>query len=197
MSLSILPPILEEELLSTYINRVLTVHSRLTKRAVVATIFGRPWRDPSVQLPKHIDRATRCFGDSLSSETSSQWIAGHTLYPFFAQFLEEQAQEKLYRRMVSGGYGPLHQSGGRLVPRRKFVRVCADCAHSDIDEFGFYRIFRSHMVPYVNCCTVHTRTLIEVVECNAWSVRPNSASLTSAPHPRSQLISCICVFRRT
>jgi hypothetical protein len=191
MNLSILPPILEEEMLSAYIDRLLSVHPRLTKRSVVATIFGRPWRDASVQLPKHIDWAARCFGDSLSSETTSQWIAAHTLYPFFANFLSEPAQQKLYLRMVSGGYGPLHQCGGRLVPRRKFVRVCQDCARSDIDEFGFYRIFRSHMVCYVNCCAVHNRTLIEVVECNAWSAPPDSTSFNNTPHPRAQLISRI------
>lgn len=191
MTISILPPILEEELLSAYIDRVLTIHSRLTKRAVLATIFGRPWREPSVQLPKHIDWAVKCFGDSLSSETSSQWISAHTLYPFFANFLSEQGQEKLYLRMASGGYGPIFQGGGRLVPRRKFVRVCEDCAQADLNEFGFYRIYRSHMVPYVSCCAVHNRTLIEVVECNAWSVPQDLASSTNNAHARAQLISCI------
>lgn len=191
MTISILPPILEEELLSAYIDRVLTIHSRLTKRAVLATIFGRPWREPSVQLPKHIDWAAECFGDSLSSETSSQWISAHTLYPFFANFFSEQGREKLYLRMASGGYGPIFQGGGRLVPRQKFVRVCGDCAQADLNEFGFYRIYRSHMVPYVSCCAVHNRTLIEVVECNAWSVPQDLGSSTNNAHARAQLISCI------
>lgn len=191
MSISILPPILEEELLSAYIDRVLTVQSRLTKRDVVATIFGRPWRAPSVQLPKHMSHVAEYFGDSLSTETCSQWIAAHTLYPFFANFLHEQAQEKLYQRMVLGGYGPLHQCGGRLVPRRKFVRVCVDCAQSDLKEFGFYRIFRAHVIPYVNRCAIHNRPLIEVVEYIAWSVPHDLMGSTNTTQTQAQLISYI------
>lgn len=189
MRLSILPPILENELLSFYLERVLALHSRLTKRAVVSCIFGQPWREPAVQLPKNINDAVRCFGDSLASESPEEWLAAHTLFPFYTAFLNEDAQRCLLVRMLHGGYGPAHHSGGRLLPRRRFVRVCEECATADLAMFGFYRIHRTHMIPYVSCCVHHHCSLIEAATCDYCAIPSSSSGAQVNPHSATELVA--------
>jgi hypothetical protein len=175
--------------MSFYLDRVLALHSRLSRRAVISSVFGQPWREPAILLPKNIADAVRCFRDSLSSETAEDWLDSHTLFPFFSAFLNKDAQRRLYIRLLEGGYGPAHHCGGRLLPRRRFVRVCEECAAADLAKLGFYRIRRSHMVPYVSCCAYHHRSLIEAAKCDYSSIPTGPSHACVAPHFATEFIA--------
>lgn len=109
----------------------------------------------TVDLPSHVGRLsehlskTKCY-------PATTLIYRHTLFPFYAPFVEEATRQKALRLMESSTHGAVHLMLGTAASRVKSAeqfRICPKCAQEQLRNHGETFWDRRWFIPGLSCCT--------------------------------------------
>jgi hypothetical protein len=150
----------DEELLFSWLGRMVLLNCTGDPRRTLAALFGTTSVTASVDLPLHLLRlAERVKGDR---DLALHWIEMHTLYPYYRPF-NPRTHETALRVMLQGGGGGLRMAMGHTAngfgnsPR---LRYCPRCVERDRNKPGFAFWRRAHHLPGVTVCPEHMEVLV-------------------------------------
>ncbi len=155
------PPLHPDELLYSVLARYsarLTVHS--TKQ-LGKTALGRTTATAIVDLPIHLFDLTASIPASFGI-TADRLINEHTLWPYFAAFLDPHRRASTREEMEQNGHAYLRL--GLMASRAvwpRFLRMCPICLEEDHQKFGEAFWHRSHQIPGVEICHLHRTWLLD------------------------------------
>lgn len=111
----------------------------------------------SMELPSKIDALIENMPVN-SIYTAEYFIYNHTLFPFYAAFIEPQRAEKIINSMRNGRGGDAYIRLGLVsnsFDLNKYFRFCPQCFREDIEIYGEPYWHRIHQVTGVFVCPKH------------------------------------------
>jgi hypothetical protein len=120
-------------------------------------LFGDKAAIATVGLPSNLKTLVSVLPPS-SPYTVKRLINSHTLYPFYAPFLDPKQARQLWDDM-EGASGPaIYMRSGVMastVQSLEWLRFCPLCAPQDKEQFGEYYWHRLHQLPGIEACPEH------------------------------------------
>lgn len=157
-----LPKPYPDELLYSVIARYFK-HFGISRHSyVIHQMFGQRFR-PTVDLPFCLDKVADLTHITWEL-TGEEILERLTLFPFYARYLPTTRRNRCANDFIGG---PHSGSRGRLglcsslIKAKKHLYYCAQCAKSDMLQFGETYWRRVHQIPGVLVCNTHASTLIQ------------------------------------
>ncbi len=128
------------------------------KEHVISELFARRGLSIAVDLPSSL----KVFVSNLPPEnslTAERIIFNHTLLPFYAPFLPAERVEKIKQFMCNTTGEAIHKLSGitpSTIRPPSTLRFCPICAETDKQNFGTPYWHRSHQLPGVEICSIHS-----------------------------------------
>lgn len=133
-----------------------------SEKAVIHELFGEEAAVAIVDLPSNLGRLVSSLPkDQLY--TIESLVNKHTLFPFFAPFLDPTQAQQVMADMEATKGPTIHSRSGimasKVQPPTRF-KFCPLCAEHDKKEFGEYYWHRLHQIPGVEVCFEHNVRLV-------------------------------------
>lgn len=126
-------------------------------------LFGSSSVTAVVEMPSCIDTlATRLPKEKRIK--ALDLIMNHTLFPYYAVFLDEKKITAVINAMMGNGGGSICTMTGIMassVSTSECLRFCPVCAKDDKARYGEYYWHRLHQVPGVILCPVHSAIIMD------------------------------------
>lgn len=152
-----------DELLYSVIARYKLHQGIISDRQIVNDLFGSRNVAAVVDFPGHLlDLQQRTF--HLTHIAAAQWLAKHTLYPAYRNFLPSNRNEKIVQSILSGKAWDVHTRTGVAASNikvPKFLRVCKHCYRQELELLGEPYWHRLHQLSGVMVCPAHKEYLYE------------------------------------
>ncbi len=160
----LLPAVMPDETISSYVMRVGLLADASLPRTLYRALFGAAWRAPHAQLPTSLHALAAATACVTLTPQPEHWLTKHTLFPYFASVATPAAATVLATRMLIPRIGPVRPVHALTTDewRIRVARTCHECMAEDLRTIGFTYIRRRFMIPYVSRCTLHGARLIEV-----------------------------------
>jgi hypothetical protein len=153
--LAYFPTLFEDELLYSGIARYHQHSGNRTQKQTVNDLFEDHLVCATVDLPSHLEQLSRRIRIGY---TTDQLIEKHTLYPYYAYYMEQGRRAEAKTLMGKGSTeGVLHAFLGLLAGRIKapyYLRYCPACVEEERGSKEPYW-HRSHQLPGVVFCPIH------------------------------------------
>ncbi|WMT40494.1 TnsD family Tn7-like transposition protein [Paenibacillus sp. D2_2] len=165
--LAYFPTLYEDELLYSGIARYHINTGKKSQKQTIEDLFGDRLVCASADLPSHLEALVTRIDNHYSSD---QLIRDHTIFPYYAYFINQSKIEHVEKLMKEGAaQGAIHASLGLMatkVKMPKYLQFCRECYREEVETCEPYW-HRSHQIPGVAVCPVHKQTLvISKVECS-------------------------------
>lgn len=112
---------------------------------------------PSIEFPSHLRHFTEQIKKSLNIE-EDYFIMNHTLYPYYAPFMDSETKAKLTEMMYDGdgkGIKVLVGFVAGSVCKKDGLYYCPECYKKDDEELEEPYIYSLHQAQGVKVCTTH------------------------------------------
>lgn len=109
----------------------------------------------TLDLPSHVGRLSEHLSKT-ERHSAPTLIYQHTLFPFYAPFVQESTRRKALRLMEGSTSGAVHLMLGAVASRVKSIeqfRICPECAQKQINTHGETFWDRRWFIPGLTCCT--------------------------------------------
>jgi len=188
---SYIPPMLPDELLYSWVGRLLVLNSWGTRPASARMLFGGTSK-VAIDLPTQLDAMRLILGSSLPCDSVAALVDASTLLPYYRTFLDPRRYTHVLEAMLYGSALALRSRLG--LPAHRFegrpqLRFCPICVAEDVREFSCFYWHRQHHLPEVTCCIRHNiileayRDEDEQDRCVCYPGRPVEKILGVAPTP--------------
>lgn len=171
----VVPALREDELLYSWLGRLIKRNSLAPPRTAVALLLGGAYRTLSPDLPTGIDSLQSGLGSQSPVGTSLEWIDKATLYPYHRPFLDPRRDQIIttWLRAPERHGHRIKTLIGRVANRfgaYPYFRYCPSCAAEDFSrwEASYWR--RTWLLPGVSVCPIHRAALA----IHAVPVRPTN-----------------------
>ncbi len=162
MMTAFFPPILPEEPIGYYHDRIEAYGGIGNCRPVRAKHLGAPGRSVDLRLPRNLNCLMRVLTFAFPNMQLWDLARLHTDYPYYAASLSEPARKNLLARMCNYKSGPLRPL--RALPGEDAFLArplwCRVCQAEDEEAFGCAYIHRYSTLPCVGFCPIHGIPLI-------------------------------------
>ncbi|HEY9697872.1 MAG TPA: TnsD family transposase [Trichocoleus sp.] len=135
-------------------------HARVqypNKKNTMRELFGDEAAIAIVSLPSNLKTLVSVLPPG-SPYTVERLINSHTLYPFYAPFLDRKQARQLWKDM-EGARGPaIYMRSGVMastIQPMEWLRFCPVCAQQDKAQLGEYYWHRIHQLPGIEICPEH------------------------------------------
>jgi len=160
----LIPPLMEDESLSSYWRRIVKLHGVESARLLAREILGAPSWQLASDLPSHLGVLIGQVGECLGTDLRTI-VDFHTAYRAYAAGMDAPRQAMLLSSMIGSSSAP------RLSAIRWCQRVrlaggtfrCRACSHEQERRFGFSYEVRRHQLPGVGLCVDHGETLFQTL----------------------------------
>jgi len=133
------------------------------KKNTMRELFGDEAAIAIVGLPSNLKTLVSMLPPG-SPYTVERLISNHTLYPFYAPFLERKQARQLWADM-EGARGPsIYMRSGVMastVQPMEWLRFCPACAQQDKEQLGEYYWHRIHQLPGIQVCPEHNVRVLD------------------------------------
>jgi hypothetical protein len=112
---------------------------------------------PSIEFPSHLRHFTEEIKKSLDIE-EDYFIMNHTLYPYYAPFMDSKTKAKLTNMMCDGdgkGIKVLVGFVAGSVCKKDGLYYCPECSLKDDEKLEEPYIYSLHQAQGVKVCTTH------------------------------------------
>ena len=143
------------ELIYSVIARTGINEAIVSPKQLLDEVFSNRKVVATLDLPSHVGR----FSEHLSKTnrySATSLIYQHTLFPFYAPFIQETTRQRALRLMQSSTHGAVHLMLGAAASRVKSVehfRICPECAQKQVNVYGETFWDRRWFIPSLSCCT--------------------------------------------
>lgn len=124
-------------------------------------LFGTRNCIASLELPTHIDSLIENM--PLNTKyTASYLINNHTLFPFYAAFIQEERGNKIVQTMRNGQGAVSYIRMGLIssaVALNQYIRFCPECFKEDYNAYGESYWHRLHQISGLFICPKHMMPL--------------------------------------
>lgn len=127
------------------------------KKNIMRELFGDEAAIATVGLPSNLKTLVSAL-PSGSPYTVKRLFNHHTLYPFYAPFLDPKQARQLWSDMEGARGSSIYARSGVMastVQSMEWLRFCPLCAQQDKEQFGEYYWHRLHQIPGVEVCPDH------------------------------------------
>lgn len=158
-----LPQMLPDELLYSWLGRLVAVNALGHPREYLKRLFGTKDVVPCVDLPTQLESLYMRLGIYSPCDSPDQLMEIGTIYPYHRAFLTQELDNAVRQIMLHNGGKGLKILMGRVANRfgaSPPLRYCMSCIKEDTKHFGTPYWRRSHQLPGVKCCTKHQIDLI-------------------------------------
>jgi len=162
-SLAFVPPVLPDELLYSWLGRLVALNALSSPRAYLLQLFETKDIVPGVDLPTRLSSLQRILGESSPFDHADQMIEVATLFPYHRSFLILKRAAAARDILLNGDGKGLKTLIGRVANRfgaSPSLRFCPACIERDISTHGTSYWHRSHHLPGVACCAEHALNLV-------------------------------------
>ncbi|WP_455279076.1 TnsD family Tn7-like transposition protein [Cupriavidus necator] len=156
------PPILPEEPIGYYINRIEGHCGIGNRRPVRAEQLGAPGRRVDMRLPRNLNQLMRTLSLAFPDMCVWDWLSLHSDFPYYAETLSKTGRESLLAHMCSYKSGPLLPLHALPGEDSFLARLlwCSECKAEDEKEFGCGYVHRYSTLPCVGFCPLHETRLL-------------------------------------
>src|SRR5579871_5570290 len=129
---------------------------------VVQNLFGTRRFPGSIHLPVHLDHLVSVITPGHRF-TVDQFIDEHTLFPFYAPFLQSEHPSEIRKAMRLSGGTSAQARIGRVAEQHRWpsqLRACPHCVREDRQQFGECYWHRVHQILGVEVCPFHACYLL-------------------------------------
>jgi hypothetical protein len=155
---SYVPSLLTDELLYSFLGRLLIYNVFTNPREYLIDLFGTKDIIPSVDLPTALDTLQRRLDTQSPFFSADELIDTGTLYPYHRPFLTPVRHDRVKSILLNGGAKALKTLMGRVANRfgaNPDLRYCHLCRKEDIETQGVAYWHRTHQLPGVTSCAIH------------------------------------------
>lgn len=179
--LSTFPPPFPDETAYSLLTRFHLRSGMLTVNNTLDLLFGNHNMQMSADFPSFIPQLAQA-----SRLSTDEFIASHTIAPFFRPFKTPVAYKKLVHTLASGeGYKVIAQLSliaNRIITEPHF-KYCEGCVREDRTLYGVGYWHREHQLPGVSCCLKHASTLQEHKKYRKKLILPPTTTNDCMPTP--------------
>ncbi|MFC5742888.1 TnsD family Tn7-like transposition protein [Dyella tabacisoli] len=153
-----IPDLLPDELLYSWIGRLVTANALHARKDTIEWLFGDRYAIPCIDLQGHLTHLCQVLGTDAPLRSPNAFIETSTLYPYHRPFLSPSRDEAVVRILKEGGAKGLKTIMGRVANRfgaTPPLQICARCAVEDMASLGETYWRRTHHLPGVSCCAKH------------------------------------------
>jgi hypothetical protein len=135
-------------------------HDRLqypNKKNTMRELFGDEAAIATVGLPSNLGTLVSLLPPG-NSYTVDRLINSHTLFPFYAPFLDPKQAQQLWADMSGARGSAIYMRSGVMastVHPPEWLRFCPLCAQQDKEQVGEYYWHRLHQLPGIEICPEH------------------------------------------
>ncbi|PSB34402.1 TnsD family Tn7-like transposition protein [Stenomitos frigidus] len=133
------------------------------KKNTMRELFGDEAAIATVGLPSNLQTLVSMLPPG-SPYTVERLINNHTLYPFYAPFLDCEQARQLWADM-EGARGPsIYMRSGIMastIQPMEWLRFCPVCAQEDKELLGEYYWHRIHQLPGIEVCPEHNVRVLD------------------------------------
>lgn len=192
--LSFVPPLLPDELLYSWLSRVLVLNAMNYWPTVnMARFFGNKQALPGIDLPTHLVNLACNLGSNMPCQSLQTMLDTTTMYPYYRPFLAPDRERAVREMMYSGNgralkakLGIVSSGLGALPP----LRSCSVCIAADIRRYGCTYWHRLHQLPGIILCPTHATPLADSFVRQTSQSRqafvlprlPNDPTIAPPPH---------------
>jgi hypothetical protein len=133
-----------------------------SEKAVIQELFGEGAAVAIVDLPSNLGRLVSSLPNNQSYSVENL-VNKHTLFPFFAPFLDPRQAQQVMADMESPKGPTIHTRSGIMASKVQspiWLKFCPLCAKSDKRDFGESYWHRLHQIPGVEVCFEHNVRLV-------------------------------------
>ncbi|MBD1842458.1 TniQ family protein [Cyanobacteria bacterium FACHB-63] len=133
------------------------------KKNIMRELFGDETAIATVGLPSNLKALVSALPPG-SLYTVQRLINHHTLYPFYAPFLDPRQARQLWSDMEGARGSSIYMRSGVMpstVQSMEWMRFCPLCAQQNKEQFGEYYWHRLHQLPGVEICPNHNVRLLD------------------------------------
>lgn len=185
------------ELIYSVIARTGINEAIVSPKQLLDEVFNNRKVVATLDLPSHVGRLSEHLSKTKRYSATSL-IYQHTLFPFYAPFIQEATRQKALRLMESSTRGAVHLMLGAAASRVKSVehfRICPECAQKQVNVYGETFWDRRWFIPGLTCCTC-SKPLVSL--SSSW--RDHRHAYVSCPikiegetsNPPSQALIALC-----
>jgi hypothetical protein len=161
-------PYADELLYSILVRYYIRSGYRKVKEAQVKLFDTLPQQPWDILLPSNLKRLTRKLW-TKANYTPDYFIQGHTLYPFYAQFLIPVETELLRQVMVQQGRASIPTIAKIPLNVEKayhsYLKFCPQCFEQESEGLGEAYWHRTHQIPGIVLCPDHEVPLLNSTVC--------------------------------
>lgn len=156
--ISYVPELLPDELLYSWIGRLICVNALGYPKDCLLQLFGSRNVIPCVDLPTLLQPLQQRLGDSSPLDSTVKLLELGTLYPYHRPFLNNKREQPIRDIMFNHDGKGLKVLMGRVANRfgaNPPLRFCSKCIKEDTEIYGTPYWKRAHQLPGVTCCFQH------------------------------------------
>lgn len=153
------PKIYPDELVYSYLARIGVYNGYLIYRQLSEDIYDKIKYVPSVEF---IDRLKPEVQEHLiGSGTFEDIILGHTMFPFYAGFLDEERKREAIKFLEEGN-GEYYKAIPMPKKRKaRYIRFCPLCVEADRKQYGEAYWHTVHQMQGIDVCYKHGCILVD------------------------------------
>lgn len=143
-----------DELIYSAIARYHFYSGNIDCKDTLEEVFQNRSAIPSVEIGSYFSHLSKQLGPNYTVESI---LANHTIYPFYAMFLSKQRQQNILQDVVGDGKGIYARLGmvAGSICKKDGLYYCAECAKSDVSQYGEPYIHREHQLQSISYCAHH------------------------------------------
>jgi len=165
--LSFFPTPYEDELLYSVFARYHVRAGNKSYKTTIQELFNSQTASAIVDLPCNIRSLIENM-PPMSLYNTEELIKNHTLFPFYAAFLQPERAKQIYNSMLGSRGGDIYTRAGIMASRisaNRFLKYCPVCASEELQRYGEMYWHRMHQVPFL-LCPIHKMQLLDsMVPC--------------------------------
>lgn len=152
----------KDELLYSVLSRYHIRSSNISFASTMEDLFNNKTTNAVLDLPSNIDVLTNNMPQG-NEYTSEYLIRRHTLYPYYAAFLEDTKAQDIFKIMKTDKGSGIHSKVGAvpvISEIDKHYKICPKCYKEDVEKYGEGYLHRLHQTPGVVICPEHKELLL-------------------------------------
>lgn len=153
--IAFMPTPYEDELLYSVFARYLYKSGYIAYRFAAEDLYSNPTTRPDVEFINNLTKDA--YTAITKSSTIQDVILKHTMFPYYARFLELKKRQESFYLLVNtqSGYRTKLSVSRNKSDKPRNLRYCPICAEYDRKKYGETYWHRKHQMIGINICPIH------------------------------------------
>lgn len=156
------PTLFPDEILYSVFARYHDSSGNENYKKTMRDLFGCMTVCSVTDLPCHLARLSQNIPfTAIDKET---FLYQHTLFPYYSHFVSKNRRDEVKNEMMYRDGSAIHMKMGLTANNVKNIRrlkYCLSCAKHDRNQYGIAYWHRTHQLPGVLVCHIHSTPLVE------------------------------------